>query len=509
MSAICSTIGGGRVQQDRAFSKQFPGGHAYGVFDGHSSETGHIAAQAASDSIQCELEKPAVCKMLNTAPEQCMKELFECAHRAIWTAFEKHLTRLGYEVKVGYREGDSKSSAENAFLLKKKPHDFVWKVIKGGTTATLVIILEPDAMFNRTNTQLIVASVGDSTALLGGISVPDSQLNAVDLSSHCQDKTTDTSTPHVSEGGASASDASTSQPVQSIFDCAEATAEDACAVSMTDGCEPTVEDSFAATDVVKHEHLPGCEFGTLVLSSDEHSPENPSECARMISCCPNPKNNSEPYLEFLYDSQSWSQDKLPIFEYSSGIPNAINQEYCGGKFYKNVRKEWASYVNLPSTSGHQESLAMTRSLGDFYLDIHGVPHDPEVLVIDLDLATSTMGDRDDGVLGMLMLASDGVWDNWKFSDAMGEILNPLKIPAVIAQVATGAGAGAGASASSSASLATGAGAGPGAGAGQITQAVVQRLTDQFLAKNDQIATGHFGSSRDNQIVQIILLVKDM
>jgi hypothetical protein len=34
-----------------------------------------------------------------------------------------------------------------------------------------------------------------------------------------------------------------------------------------------------------------------------------------------------------------------------------------GRYYKNVRKEWASLVSTPTTAAYQDALAFTRSLG--------------------------------------------------------------------------------------------------------------------------------------------------
>jgi len=42
------------------------------------------------------------------------------------------------------------------------------------------------------------------------------------------------------------------------------------------------------------------------------------------------------------------------------------------RYYKNVRKEWASLVSTPPTAKFQDALAFTRSLGDFHLHTYGI-----------------------------------------------------------------------------------------------------------------------------------------
>jgi serine/threonine protein phosphatase PrpC len=67
------------------------------------------------------------------------------------------------------------------------------------------------------------------------------------------------------------------------------------------------------------------------------------------------------------------------------------------------------------------SLAVTRSLGDFYHQHFGVTHLPEVVVLDLK-AEQPASSADGGCV--LLIASDGVWDHWKFDDAMEKLIDP-------------------------------------------------------------------------------------
>ena len=64
-------------------------------------------------------------------------------------------------------------------------------------------------------------------------------------------------------------------------------------------------------------------------------------------------------------------------------------------------------------------LGVTRSLGDFYHQHYGVTWEPEVVVHDL---ATYLGDAP---LGMMCIASDGIWDHWTFDEAM-EQLKPVR-----------------------------------------------------------------------------------
>jgi hypothetical protein len=106
----------------------------------------------------------------------------------------------------------------------------------------------------------------------------------------------------------------------------------------------------------------------LVITA-EHSPESPSEFCRLRTFRPKPGDPMQPALAVVYDSPSADKAKCtPVFVLDdAGVPTAINK----GKYYKNVRKEWASLVSTPSTARFQDALAFTRSLGDLHLHTFG------------------------------------------------------------------------------------------------------------------------------------------
>lgn len=128
------------------------------------------------------------------------------------------------------------------------------------------------------------------------------------------------------------------------------------------------------------------------LLTSSHSPENVEEKKRIdATVCKKPL--------FLY---SGSSTKLPKQIYSSS-----GEVTKRGNYTKNVRNELASIVSVDYR--HQVYfLAMTRSLGDFYFHAHGVSSKPSI-------NKYTMENK------ILLLCSDGVWDNWKYEDVQSVI----------------------------------------------------------------------------------------
>ena len=123
-----------------------------------------------------------------------------------------------------------------------------------------------------------------------------------------------------------------------------------------------------------------------VLTSS-HSPENVEEKERIDA----------------------TDGKKPLFLYSGSATKPPKQIYNSsgevtklGNYTKNVRNELASIVSVEYM--HKVYfLAMTRALGDFYFHTHGVSSKPSI-------NKYTIEDE------ILMLCTDGVWDNWKYED---------------------------------------------------------------------------------------------
>lgn len=155
---------------------------------------------------------------------------------------------------------------------------------------------------------------------------------------------------------------------------------------------------------------------TLMIIA-EHSPESPEEFLRLREFRHREGDPTQPALLVVYDTPSVERSKCnPVFEFdSTGYPVPTNR----GRYYKNVRKEWASLVSTPGTARFQDALAFTRSLGDLHLHTYGVTHLPEVQTIDLqpilDRVYQVPGDAPLPMMS-LVVCTDGVWDNWTYED---------------------------------------------------------------------------------------------
>ncbi len=94
-----------------------------------------------------------------------------------------------------------------------------------------------------------------------------------------------------------------------------------------------------------------------------------------------------------------------------------------GEYHKNVRAEFASLVTTPDTAEHMDGLAFTRSIGDFHLQAYGITWQPDIVEIDLTNQISNPN--------MLIVASDGVWDNWKYEDVSNHFTDPAKVCSIL------------------------------------------------------------------------------
>ena len=105
----------------------------------------------------------------------------------------------------------------------------------------------------------------------------------------------------------------------------------------------------------------------MELSAD-HSPESPSEFARMHTFRPHSSLPYHPELLFVYDTLTSSKLSCPpIFDVDMRSGKAEKTER--GSYYKNVRCEWATLVATPPHAPYQDALAFTRSLGDLPLQV--------------------------------------------------------------------------------------------------------------------------------------------
>jgi len=101
----------------------------------------------------------------------------------------------------------------------------------------------------------------------------------------------------------------------------------------------------------------------------------------------------KPDLEFYYDSRNTASNRN-LYDKDG---NRRDASKVPGTYYKNVRKHYATVI----TNGIS-TLAMTRSIGDKNL----TRSDPTIIVYDLTSVITPDFDL------CLVIASDGVWDNW-------------------------------------------------------------------------------------------------
>ncbi|KAH9259376.1 hypothetical protein BASA81_002419 [Batrachochytrium salamandrivorans] len=328
------------------------------VYDGHGRELGELASEVAKDSVRESLSRAGVIARLRENSEAVMIEVFKQAHEAIRDSFRDKYVKLGVEVQ----------DTEDGYLLKRSAPSQPWTCTHGGTTATVVVILD--------GWRMIVANVGDSTALWGGL----------------------------------------------------------------DGESTTLHRELSA----------------------EHSPESVEEFDRVRAFKPCGQHPFPvPDMRFVYDAPSFSKSQCPpIFDFND---KGVARVTGNGRYYKNVRSEWATLVTTPPTAKFQDALAFTRSLGDLHLHVYGVSCRPAVMEYDLTALHSLCG----GEYSTLLVCTDGVWDNWKYADIITACSGPELVSALQPASAEAAAAGA------------------------------QKATDRLMQMNLKRAKEHFGTQADN------------
>ena len=371
-------IGGGRENQDSFFVWSKPSITqgvdnilVIGVLDGHGREVGKVAAVAAKISLLKYFDEYH--EQLHVNPYECLVRAHDIAHTNVKEAFRVQMIKEGYEVE----------DTPEGYLRRRKFAGNAWTCIHGGTSCSIIAIV---------GYNLFIANVGDSS---GTLCCPSSVLSKSYIH-------------HL--GDAAIPPAITSENVGSI-----------------------AINSDGPTD-------------TLVVTA-EHSPESVLEFCRLRSFKHREGNALQPSLVVVYDSSSHDKTQCsPVFDVDpEGRPTVTNH----GKYYKNVRKEWASLVCTPNTALYSDALAFTRSLGDLHLHAYGVSHMPEVQYINLneilsvleasgpyvppptsDPAAAVISNVNIPPMICIVLATDGVWDNWKYEDVTKFVLDVSCLDAV-------------------------------------------------------------------------------
>ncbi|TMW65938.1 hypothetical protein Poli38472_003703 [Pythium oligandrum] len=263
----------------------------------------------------------------------------------------KSTFRSTYEHRGYIVEEDDETGA-----LIRREHDdpYGGVCIRGGTTATIVVTLHGGA-------KIITANVGDSIALLG-----------------CDE-------PILSE-------------------------QDMTTLDHDGTAKMLGHQKHRFRDEIKRNYL---------VLTGTHSADSDHEYRRIRSSSSSDETNNGSQLQFLYDSSNLDHHQFSIFETT---PGGVLQRNPRGAYFKNVRDEWATIVTTPADAPFPDSLAFTRSLGDFHMHAYGVCDKPTVRVVSLEdaIKRSTTNQSDAGldicppVEFFLTVASDGIWDNWKY-----------------------------------------------------------------------------------------------
>jgi serine/threonine protein phosphatase PrpC len=150
----------------------------------------------------------------------------------------------------------------------------------------------------------------------------------------------------------------------------------------------------------------------------DHGPENPVEYNRVQEM--DAKDHPIKLL-FVYDKTNvFRKYECPLVFLPDGVrdPKFVQNPWGNGLHPTNVRYEPAVYAVTPrSVSKDTTCIAMTRALGDFYAHQFGLTYVPDVTVQKLPADESTF---------LLAVASDGIWDCWKYEDFAKYLNDQLK-----------------------------------------------------------------------------------
>lgn len=177
--------------------------------------------------------------------------------------------------------------------------------------------------------------------------------------------------------------------------------------------------------------------GTWDFLSVDHGPENQDEWVR-VNTSAEEAHRYQTKLMFVYDKTNvFRKYECPCVFNHDGTKD---QQYVAnpwgfGLHPTNVRYEPAVYAVTPrSISKDSTCIAMTRALGDFYAHQFGLTHVPSISVKRISCADSTADDTSQEHKNSyatqeqaytIFVASDGVWDCWRYDDLMQFINDEL------------------------------------------------------------------------------------
>jgi serine/threonine protein phosphatase PrpC len=171
----------------------------------------------------------------------------------------------------------------------------------------------------------------------------------------------------------------------------------------------------------------------------------------------------------------------PVFNISEdGTPTVRPEDGSFEYYVKNVRKEKATYVCGRSS---ELALAGTRSLGDIELHNLGVTHKPIIRSMDLNkvfvdlrkvIKPEATEEDPDPMAVCVVLATDGVWDNWIYDHVQKFVMDKSCLKAIEKDKVLGA----------------------------------QRVCKSFMLRNQTFGRKNFGNSSDNS-TGIVLYITEV
>mmetsp|Transcript_119503 Transcript_119503/g.234876 ORF Transcript_119503/g.234876 Transcript_119503/m.234876 type:complete len:537 (+) Transcript_119503:244-1854(+) len=452
-------IGGGRENQDDCFVwiKRDDNIIVLCVLDGHGREVGKIASESAKMCLFKHLDENYT--SLLQSPSNFLVNAHNIAHEHIRESFRTELQRQGYEV----------FTTDQGYLMKRRLATDNWACVHGGTSCSILAVVRGE---------LFIANVGDSTGILcssfgvlantdlgylhDAAVAPEINRQAMSAQEHQQQQqqlsaAVPTAAAAPMSGSSSSSSGKNSPVRQENIDKNKTDEDDnisgASTGKVNSSTSPVKSNSSGSNNNNNNSSnnnknssdgngssTSSSTMSDILVLTAEHSPECPYEYARLLRFREREGNPLLPALVVVYDSSSNDKTRCaPVFERdSAGVPRVTGK----GSYYKNVRREWASLVSTPPYAQFQDALAFTRSLGDLHLHTYGVTHLPEVQRIDLHEVFNRLEERAaaestaeggqpnnapassdclsaDAVARStlcLVLATDGVWDNWSYED---------------------------------------------------------------------------------------------
>ena len=232
-----------------------------------------------------------------------------------------------------------------------------------------------------------------------------------------------------------------------------------------------------AADEHRTKTFANAEFARELVLTAEHSPDSSDEYIRIRNFRNSELDKNQAELLFVYDITDREKPLCSrIFDISEdGTPTkAPMTEY----YYKNVKKDPATYVSVPFNNDYPDAVAFTRSIGDFNITAYGVSEKPEIHSIDMNAIFMNEREirlKEDELLTdggseyaipifCLVLATDGYWDNWTNEIAGKFIMDPSCLRAINTNPTEGA----------------------------------QKVAKSFGQRNLYYANKNFGSSKDDQ-----------